>query len=281
MSKIFLTYILLLFTCIHIAIAQVDVTRDELPNTNSVDSTAVLNNVLRQNQNAINSIGGYFNSNNYLSESNGGTGSNLSLSPNGSILVQDLGNVGIGTFTQGTSGQALISQGANSVPTWGGTLYGVSNTTFSGVATSGNISITNGKNYFVKFNLSSLSGTDKIILIFNADSGSHYSYSSNITSVTANQAGGSLSDSKILLSDSTILNGSSAGIQGSFYIQQLGTSSQIYYVWGQQEEQQSDGSPAVETFGGQWSNSANVTSFSLLTLGGSTMTGTINVYQVS
>lgn len=95
---------------------QVQVSRDELPNTNSTDSTAVLNNVLRQNQNAINSIGGYFNSNEYLKEANGGTGANLSTAPNGSLFVQDGTNVGIGTINPGTSGQYLKSQGAAVAP---------------------------------------------------------------------------------------------------------------------------------------------------------------------
>lgn len=70
------------------------------------------------NANAINSIGGYFNSSGYLTEANGGTGTNLSAVPNGSILVQNTANVGIGTFGQGTSGQFVTSQGAGVNPTW-------------------------------------------------------------------------------------------------------------------------------------------------------------------
>lgn len=115
MFKKILFFILIL--CVP-ALAQVDVTRDELPNTNSADSTAVLNNVLRQNQNAINTVGGYFNSNGYLGPANGGTGNNISAFPNGSVLIYDGGNVGIGTFSQGTSGQILESQGVGVAPTW-------------------------------------------------------------------------------------------------------------------------------------------------------------------
>lgn len=99
---------------------QVQVTRDTLPDTNSPDSTAVLNNNLRLNQNAINSIGGYFNANQALTEANGGTGTNLSATPNGSILIQDGANVGIGTFGQGTSGQIIVSNGAGLFPSWQG-----------------------------------------------------------------------------------------------------------------------------------------------------------------
>lgn len=47
---------------------------DVLPDTNSADSTAVLNNTLRQNQNAINAIGGYFSASGALGVGNGGTG---------------------------------------------------------------------------------------------------------------------------------------------------------------------------------------------------------------
>lgn len=105
--------------CSPLAVAQqVQVTTDVLPDTKSTDSTAVLNNTLRQNANAINSIGRYFNSNLYLTEANGGTGANLSTVPNGSILVQNTANVGIGTFGQGSSGQFLVSAGANVVPVW-------------------------------------------------------------------------------------------------------------------------------------------------------------------
>lgn len=82
-KKLFIFFIILLFS--GNLFAQ-QVTRDELPNTNSTDSTAVLNNILRQNQNAINSIGGYFNSNGYLSTSSGGTGVNSSNWPAGDIV---------------------------------------------------------------------------------------------------------------------------------------------------------------------------------------------------
>lgn len=47
---------------------------DILPETNSQQSTAVLNNTLRQQQNAINAVGSYFNSNGYLEVTSGGTG---------------------------------------------------------------------------------------------------------------------------------------------------------------------------------------------------------------
>lgn len=118
MLKAFYISLIMLLGGISISLAQVTVTQDVLPDTNSTDSTAVLNNQLRLNQNAINSIGGYFNANGYLLPQNGGTGTNISTFPNGSLLIYDSNNVGIGTFSQGTSGEFLQSQGINLPPTW-------------------------------------------------------------------------------------------------------------------------------------------------------------------
>ncbi len=117
-------YLIVFLSISQIVFGQVSVTQDVLPNSNTPDSTALLNNQLRQNANAINSIGGYFNSNGYLTEANGGTGANLSAIPNGSILIQNTSNVGIGTFGQGTSGQFLQSQGAGNNPTWASGTFG-------------------------------------------------------------------------------------------------------------------------------------------------------------
>lgn len=108
MIKVFL--ILLLCGCTP-GWAQVNVTTDVLPETGTTDSTTILNNNLRLQQNALNSIGAYFNSSGFLQETSGGTGANLALVPNGSILMQNTANVGIGTFGQGTSGQVLTSNG--------------------------------------------------------------------------------------------------------------------------------------------------------------------------
>lgn len=127
----------------HLGLAQVTVSRDELPNTNSTDSTSVLNNNLRLQQQAINSIGGYFNSNGYLRPANGGTGTNISSFPNGSVLIYDSGNVGIGTIAQGSSGQVLTSNGPGAFPSFtAGNPH--SNQLFT---TSGNFTVPAGINY--------------------------------------------------------------------------------------------------------------------------------------
>lgn len=116
MTKKILFYLIYFFLVAGAVWAQVNVTQDILPNTNTPDSTAILNNQLRQQQNAINTVGAYFNSNGYLSPANGGTGTNISAFPNGSLLIFDAGNVGIGTINPGISGQYLQSQGAGVYP---------------------------------------------------------------------------------------------------------------------------------------------------------------------
>lgn len=135
MKKLFIISLLILSSCSP-AWCQTQVTQDTLPNTNSSDSTAVLNNNLRMAQNAINSIGGYFNSNGYLGPANGGTGTNISAFPNGSLLVYNSSNVGIGTFNEGTSGQILTSQGAGVNPIFSTPTHGTQIFTSSGSFTA-------------------------------------------------------------------------------------------------------------------------------------------------
>lgn len=104
------------------ALAQMVQGQDVLPSTNSQIDTTVLNNQLRQDQNAINAIGGYFNSNQQLNPASGGTGTNITTFPNGSLLVYSAANVGIGTINPGTSGQVLTSQGAGVNPIFANTI---------------------------------------------------------------------------------------------------------------------------------------------------------------
>ncbi len=76
MIKILIYICILLSRCNPAAFAQTTSTIDVLPDTKSSDSLAILNNDLRQNQNAINAIGAYFGSNGTLQVSAGGTGAN-------------------------------------------------------------------------------------------------------------------------------------------------------------------------------------------------------------
>lgn len=183
----------------------------------------------------------------------------------------------------GTSGQVLQTQGAGANPQWTNDgLVPISQTTLTAVATSGNISITNGNTYFVKFNFVTFSGADSVFLRFNADSGSHYKYMNKALDTAASSANSvqSTGDTKIPLEGGTVGNGQ--GIQGAFYIQQLGTTTQIYNIWGQSMYTTNVGSTfETATVTGQWTNAANVTSFSILTSGGATVTGVVDLYQVS
>lgn len=239
------------------------------------------------------------------------------ITPSGTLAVGDipLYNASWGLLAPGVLGLPLVSNGTSSLPTYqaitvAGTVSGaaltslasipsgagvipaaniptqtllpISQTSISAAATTGNISITNGNTYLVKFNFVSLSGNDTMMLRFNADSGSHYAFAKNqSTSGSATAGSGSASSSNISFGSVQIGSGSAIGIQGSFYIQQLGTSSQVYFVWGQNFYSDSAGAFQAVSFGGQWSNAANVSSFSILTGGGATMTGVVDVYQVA
>lgn len=72
---------------------------------------------INTNNNNVNTLQGYFTSN-LLALANGGTNSNLSGIAAGNLLVTSGGNVGIGTFGQGTSGNFLVSGGLGANPTW-------------------------------------------------------------------------------------------------------------------------------------------------------------------
>jgi hypothetical protein len=75
---------------------------------------------MRQQQATLDQIGGYFTSGNILTVGAGGTGVNLASVPNGSLLIYNSSNVGIGTFGQGSAGQIVVSNGPNALPSWSG-----------------------------------------------------------------------------------------------------------------------------------------------------------------
>lgn len=305
-----LSILFLLFTTS--AFAQVNVSVDTLPDAKSTDSVAVLNNDLRLNQNAINAIGGYFLPNGALSPSAGGTGDVKTVHTTGSLYYDDgtdfFQNVGIGTSNasggyflknngasaptynlaianqSGKSGSVLTTDGSSpsGVTSWVGGLTLVSSTSISGAATTGSISITSGQTYLVIFNFSNLSGADTLQLEFNnISTGTTYKYvntGNTTTGVIANSSAGA----SIGFIGRAVASASTKGIQGSFYIQQVGASSQVYRAWGQTVlDDNATSLNATMTFLITWTNSVNVTDFELLTNGGSTMTGTVQVYKLS
>ena len=277
MKKLLTLAFLLLFTgCVY---AQQVSGVDVLPDTNSADSTAVLNNTLRLNQNAINTIGGYFNTNNALSPASGGTGLNLSSHTTGALWYDD-GTTFFKQLADSTSGYVLTANGAGVAPSYQAiptpptyALKLISVTSLSGVATSGNIAITSGNTYFIQYNLINFGAgaSRKLVLRFNADSGANYQYGATTGATFI----------RINATD-TIGQSSTLGINGDFTVFQLGTSTQKYRVYGRCIFDDADTGALNSSILsiGQWSNSANVTSFSLLTEGGMNMDGTIYLYQV-
>ena len=221
-----------------------------------------------------------------LSVTNGGLGADNSSQVQGTVLYVSATGV-ISFLATGTSGQFLKTQGAGANPIWATqtapALTLVSTTTISAAATTGNINITSGNTYFVQYSFVNFSAADSISLRFNADTGAgHYKYVN--TGSTTTGAISALSASAALIQIGTSVNNNTTlGINGGFYINQTGTSSQIYNVWGQLiEDESAGGLTAMITHCGRWTNSANATSFVIFTSGGSvTMTGTVYLYQVS
>ena len=220
-----------------------------------------------------------------LSVTNGGTGSDLSGTAQGSILYFSSTGV-LSVLTPGTSGQFLQTQGASANPQWATqttpALTLISTTIISTAATTASISVTSGNTYFVQYSFVALSAADVLALRFNSDSGAgHYRYVN--TGSTTTGAVTALSASATLIQIGTSVNNNTTlGINGAFYINQTGTSSQVYNIWGQLiEDESAGGLTAMISHAGRWSNSANMTSFTMFTVSGATMTGAVYLYQVA
>lgn len=187
----------------------------------------------------------------------------------------------------GTSGYFLKTQGAGANPIWAAIpqsgLSLTSTTTISGANTTGSISITTGKIYYVMFSFVNFTNNGNLLWIrFNGDSGTHYKYTSTgNTATNSTITFASASAAQIQLGRGTN-NGSTTGIQGGFYIQQLGTS-QKYQVWGQilMPVGSTSGSLESITTSGTWTNSADVTSFALICDNSDNMSGTVYLYEVA
>lgn len=284
--------ILSVFLLQPLAIAQVNVTQDVLPNTNSSDSTAVLNNNLRLNQNAINALGGYFNSNGALGIANGGTGAvtaqaaiNNLLGPsvqgdivyfNGSNWVH---------LPAGTSGYFLQTAGSSANPLWAAApsppigFNLVSTTSITGASTTGSITISPNKIYFVQYKFINFTGSATLLLRFNGDSTSgNYKYVNVGASTSGAITNSSASATSIQLCRN-VSGDPAQGINGDFFIEQLG-SSQIYRVWGQGFFDDATSSLfAMMTGGGTWTNAADVSSFAIQA-SANNMTGTVYLYEL-
>jgi hypothetical protein len=88
-----------------------------LTNMESPNTLPLLNNMLRQQSQATQTLQGYFNSNGLLSVSAGGTGVNLGSCAQGSVSYFSATGV-MACLAPGTSGQVLQTQGASANPQW-------------------------------------------------------------------------------------------------------------------------------------------------------------------
>lgn len=194
---------------------------------------------------------------------------------NGSSIVR---------LVPGTSGQVLQTQGAAANPQWasGGALQFVSNTTVSGAATTGNITIDNTKHYKVRGILYPVSADDIMWLRFNNSANSKYAYVSVSTNAAID------SDTKIVLSGTvkSLATGTQDGYRFEFDIFPQGTDNtpQLTYtmIKGQAVYVSSANNIVQNSFSGlgcQATNTAN-TSFAILTAAGATFSGNVYLYQV-
>ncbi len=245
---------------------NIPVLNDELNSLNS--------NVNKANT-TVAALTAYF-TNERLNTLYGGTSADLSACVQGSVPYFNATGV-MACLAPDTEGKVFTTHSTGANPTFvtpvtPGLLL-VSTTPVSGASTSGDISLTNGNTYYIQYNLYDFGGgaDRKLQLQFNADSGSHYVYT------------GTTASSSILITLDNIEQSATEGVNGSFYIQEAGSSSQIYHMWGNGIYRDADAANAITSINtiGRWSNSANITSFVLSTLGAQNMTGIIYLYKVA
>jgi len=217
-----------------------------------------------------------------LSVANGGTGADFSGSLQGTILYFSAAGV-LSVLGTGTSGYFLKTQGANANPIWdivsqpiGHNL--VSITSISSASSTGSITLSNNKIYFVEFDLRNFSTGTNIQLTFNSDTVAHYKYI-NVGATTTGAITSSSASAASIQIGRDVGSAATKGAQGSFYIQQIG-STQNYRVWGQVVIDDNTATLfATLNFAGTWSNSANISSFSIFPTSG-TFDGTVNLYEL-
>lgn len=182
-------------------------------------------------------------------------------------------------LTPGTSGQALITQGASANPIWGaaGALTLISNTAVATATNTGDITIIGSNYYLVQADINSISSTtDTLLLRINNDANSVYKYAySGRTSGGALTAGSSSNTSIVL---STAIGGSSVSRLTMHIFPQNGTG-EIYVTGTIMYVDAAGGLFTYLDFSGYYANSIAATSFRLLTSGTETFSGNVYLYK--
>lgn len=110
---------------------------------------------------------------------NGGTMDNVQIggtTATGELIVNDASDDADGLGSQGTTGQFLMSNGTGANPSFNGSSRLLSTTTFSSASTSGDITITAGKKYFIFVTITSVSIDQNIYMLFNTGDTTTYAW---------------------------------------------------------------------------------------------------------
>lgn len=254
---------------------------DVLPDTNSSDSTAILNNTLRQNQNAINTIGGYFGNNGTLNPNSGGTGA--------TTLTGILQGNGTNAFTAislpADSTKFLNGVGSFSTPNYPVSPIGynlVSITNFSNATTTGNISIDSTKQYFVRIVITAQSTNTTPEIRFNSDTNSDYSYiyrgfNSSATAVNGNGT----AQSGILVGSFQTSSDGDSYIDFNIGFQGTGGVKSVIIYGKTASVLLNNVNPGFTDFMGSWQATTTATVFNLTSPGGSiTFSGNVYLYEL-
>lgn len=306
----YLLIIFLLYSQVCFAQA-VNTQSDVLPTVNTPQDVVVLNNMLRQQQLAVSTVGGYFTSAGLLAASAGGTGDAKSAHIIGNMYYDDgtdfFQNVGIGTSNTvkgyflatngsaaptlnlsvpnqfGNSGKFLTTSGASAsgVLSWGSTPLKITSVTTINGVDSGDIAITNTKQYFAKVVLNSMVvGNAAIWIRLNNDStGNTYSYVfRGFDTSAAGSNGNAAATATKIITGPNISPSTTSPTFIDFYLYPQGTAGTKDF---QLQGRLAGDSQRYSDFFGVWQNTADVTSFRILNSAGNSMTGTVYLYEYS
>lgn len=180
----------------------------------------------------------------------------------------------------GTSGQALLTQGAAANPIWGNAtgIKFVSSTTITAATTSGNIAITAGKQYLVSI-VASVSTDSLFTFIFNADTAANYQYAygGNGGSATIAQARAT-GQTAIKLGATAGTSGGDIEFCGYLNITYPSNNVQAPIVVGKIMANWNTGGHGYIDLYGFWRNAANPTSFALIS--DNNYTGKVYLYEL-